>query len=85
MPEPYRIAITAASRLPCGRGSAAQTSISSWINERRRLRPWDRRVPAMPLTERIFNKCSWLIRLMRHASFITPRTALTYNDDVLGA
>jgi hypothetical protein len=39
----------------------------------------------MPLTERIFKRCSWLIRLMRQASFITPRTAFTYNDEVFGA
>ncbi|MCY1447194.1 hypothetical protein D3C76_1311210 [compost metagenome] len=85
MPVPYRIAITAASRSPCGRGSAAQVSIRSRIRLRLRLRPLPSRVPAAGLTERIFSKWSWSIRLRRQASFITPRKALTYKDEVLGA
>ncbi|MNP60833.1 hypothetical protein D3C76_1559540 [compost metagenome] len=85
MPVPYSKAITAASRRPWGRGSAAQASISSRIRLRLRLRPAGRRVPWVGLTVRILSNCSWLIRLRRHASFITPRTALTYSDEVFGA
>ncbi|MNT63690.1 hypothetical protein D3C72_2015240 [compost metagenome] len=85
MPVPYSKAITAASRKPWGRGSAAQASISSRIKLRLRLRPLGRRVPCAGLTVRMRNSWSWLINPRRQASFITPRTALTYSDEVLGA
>ncbi|MNE56394.1 hypothetical protein D3C80_1512980 [compost metagenome] len=85
MPVPYSKAMIAASRTPCGRGSDAHTSISSRIRLRRRLRPGGRRLPVAGLTSRMRNSCSWSIRPWRQASFITPRMALTYSDELLGA
>ncbi|MNC52443.1 hypothetical protein D3C75_1017890 [compost metagenome] len=58
MPVPYSKAMIAASRTPCGRGSAAHTSISSRIRLRRRLRPGGRRLPVAGLTSRMRNNCS---------------------------